>query len=581
VTQSGYVEKVVLVAGGATTDAKWTEVREVSKEAFLTFRSLQLPAANIQYLSPALFEDFDGDGMNDVDDSVGLLNLLFSIETWAADANQLLVYVIGEEQSNGVFRLSSSQFLSASDFDQMLDMYQVSNEVATVVLDFPGSGGYLPVISPTAGAQRTVVASCRTNRTHLLTEDLSFSKFYLNGLKAGSSVGDATEGAQKAILLASGNFFQKASIDDNGDGVPNEKGVDGVASDNIFVGMPFFSGQALPTIQAVLPETFLTNTTSLIVWADGVTDVDGVSNVWVHITPPTNDANTVSIELALTNVTSSTRWEQTYTDFSQAGPYAVTYFAEDGLSNVLARLQTLVVKTDSNNLVVTDPRAADLLEPDSDFSSATPINFPTTRYHTLSASDDSDWVKFYALPDLSYDFRVLPVSGGLDTRLEVYAEVSNGYPIFTNTVLSLLKTVDEFQSDGGEVLGLDFPESGWYYLKVSPAVINTTPPFVPSGYLLTSASQGLLAGITVVVREVGSGVALVGATSYWPPRSREGTASSISPILPNPITGCRWTREPTATPVFSALPASISPARYSPSSTAIRGESHPRNFRPS
>ena len=69
--------------------------------------------------------------------------------------------------------------------------------------------------------------------------------------------------------------------------------LDGQAAEERFIGSPFFTGADSPIIGEILPET-VTNTPSILLYAAGVSDADGISNVWIEITPPTNFAGNIS-----------------------------------------------------------------------------------------------------------------------------------------------------------------------------------------------------------------------------------------------------------------------------------------------
>ena len=64
------------------------------------------------------------------------------------------------------------------------------------------------------------------------------------------------------------------------------------------------------------------------------------------------------------------RWEEAYDGFDEAGLYAITFFAQDTLSNVSAGVQCRVLKTDTNNYIVSDAMFPSSFEPDDAETSA-------------------------------------------------------------------------------------------------------------------------------------------------------------------------------------------------------------------
>ena len=150
VKQSGYDERVILVAGGPTNLAHWARIDGLAQYAYRTFQARWLNDENICYLSAATNQDVNGDGTNDVDALVSLANLANAITDWAGSTNwggpadALTVYLIGEG-TNQTLRLNETEFLDAKSLNGWLNTFLVSNEQAkvNVIMDFSGSGRFL------------------------------------------------------------------------------------------------------------------------------------------------------------------------------------------------------------------------------------------------------------------------------------------------------------------------------------------------------------------------------------------------------------------------------------------------------
>ena len=486
VVQVGFLEKAILVAGGDASDTNtWPGVYSTARFAYQVLQSLLIAPSNIYVLSAGSITDWDGDGTNEVEDAATDDKVKTAIQEWGDDADQLTVYVIGANSyGDGSYQVSPTESVSAVQLDGWLDHFQRSNRTVNVILEFPGSGGFIPELIPPQDRQRYTIASSEANRQQVLTENISFSGFLLSGISQGESLGGATRRARQTIRNASGILRQKAMIDDTNNGIANEKNLDGVALLNRYIGSPFFTGGGLPNIAEVIPDRVLTNETSLLLWASGVSDADGISNVWVEITAPTNFSGAISTRLDLTNNLVDMRWEETYGGFTTPGIYILTYYAMDRLGNRSVGLQTQIIRTDTNNYELIPGIELDRFEPDNTFRNATYSDLPVNKVHTLHVSNDCDWVRFFAISNLIYDIETihLDTNSTIDTVIRIYREETSLFddPFAKPAWLKEL-TVDESGPEEGELAGLDFPTTGFYYVQVCHAV---DVEFDPGTYLL-------------------------------------------------------------------------------------------------
>ena len=275
-----------------------------------------------------------------------------------------------------------------------------------------------------------------------------------------------------------------------------------MASLTRYIGSPFFTGEDTPNIAKVMSETILSSSTnSLLLWASGVSDADGITNVWVEVTAPTNFSGAISTRLDLTNNLVNMRWEQSYDGFAIPGIYTLTYYAMDRLSNRSAGIQTQIIRTDTNNYELIPGTQLDKFELDDTFSNASYSDLPLTQIHTLHESNDCDWVKFFAVSNLMYDIETihLGTNPAIDTVLEIYKEKVPAFASPSSAPLVWMKTTDEFGHDQGELTGLNFPETGFYYVKVYQAPDSA---FDPGSYLLNIHIPSSQEGITVHVWDV-------------------------------------------------------------------------------
>jgi hypothetical protein len=471
VIQAGFDERMVLVSGGTTNDQQWVTTANMAATAYQTALARQLGKARIQYLSADSSQDLDGDGTNDVAAGSSVAALSQAITNWAAGANKLTVYLMGST-SNGLFRLNETETLAATDLDGWLDTFQSTNRSVIVVMDFNGSGSYIPSLAAPGGPERIVMASTKAGATSLRAAGgmVSFSEFLLSGIFDGQSLGTAFNAARDAIKNASGQVKQTPQLDDNGNGIPDQKNIDGLVAAQRYLGAAFVTGDDSPYIGAVVPDFVLTGTNQALLWAQDILDVAGISNVWCVITPPDYDGTGDLPQVNLTWNAGTSRYEALYTNFTKPGTYVCTFFAVDVNGVISAPRQTQVMN-------------ADAFEPDDSAAQATIFQLGDVEPHNFHSAVDEDWVKFYAPTGWLFEIDAQQLGTNSDVRLDLYYEQSDG-------TLASVDFVDDhgFGADVTESLTLDLKsgQSGWsegvYYVRVSSADTNRFGP--GSGYEL-------------------------------------------------------------------------------------------------
>ena len=469
VTQSSYNERMILVAGGPTNQANWTLINGLARYAYRTFQARGLNHEKICYLNAAPDGDVDGDGMDDVDALISLANLANAITNWARSADALTVYLLGDG-TNQILRLNETEVLDANSLNHWLNAFSISNEQAkvNVIMDFSGSGGFL---SDLAASNRICIASCRSNQPAIWAAEglVSFSRYFLSGLFEGDTLYQAYSSAGRAIRRATGSIRQRAQLDDNEDGLFNK--TDGSLARRRYIGVAFMTGADTPTIGDVTPDTVLTDTNALWLWASGVTDMDGISNVWCVVTPPSYDGGTnlESIDLVWTNA----RYEARYTNFSTGGVYVLTFQAVDSNGVVSLPLQAEVR---------TEVIASDVYEPDNTYREARLMAWNETQTnHNFHSSNDEDWVCFYAASNFIYEIETIQRGENVDTVLEVFYELADG--TLTNYTPEEERDITAVGQGEGEITWLYHPTPGRYYVRVSSGDPNAWG--VSSEYELT------------------------------------------------------------------------------------------------
>jgi len=458
VAQIGYDDRVILVAGGDTNSAAWPAIDYLTELAYDTFRLRLFTPDHIRVLSAAPWRDLDGDGSNDIAAVAGVASLNAALNQWARtnSTDRLTLYMIGESVTN-LLALNASECLSTNQLAAWLRDYQNTNPIpVTVVLDFSGAGAYLPSLGDPdlaetyPSATRIAIASARIGREALFSNNgvVSFTQYLLSGVISGQTLGDAYDAARRAIRRVSGSVRQSPQIDDNLNGEPNEKDLDGLLADATHIGSAFVTGADAPVIGTVnAPVVLAEPGMPVTLWAGEVAGMYAISNVWCVVTPPDFDAGGDLPAIRLEWDATSQRYQAVSTDFTQPGCYGLTFFAEDAVGELSHPVQSFVILPDA-------------YEPDNADTEAA-LYDGTFQVHTFLGDGDADWVRFYLVPDFTYDIETYHLTDNLDTVIDLYRQLEDG-------TLELLDHVDEEGSDAGEYTGLDFPSAGWYWARLSP-----------------------------------------------------------------------------------------------------------------
>jgi hypothetical protein len=455
VTQAGFDERVVLVAAGAVTNASWPTVDRLGRLAYHTFRTRWFEPGAVQYLSPVSPQELDGDGTNDVDGAPSLASLGAAITNWAMGSDKLTVYLIGDGGAGGALRLNATESLVPAELDYWLDVYQQSNAEACVVIDASFSGGFLPALRSDAEHPRVCVASCTGGQACNWGHEglVSFSQHFLTEVYNGTDIWDAFKRVRNSVRKLS-QRTQEPLLDDNGDGASTK--TDGDFARGRYIGTAFMTGADAPGIGAVTPSGLLVGTNRLVLWAETVTDLDGISNVWCFVTPPTYTGTGDLARIALDWAPAAQRYEAVYSNFTQPGSYVLTFQAQDRGGEISAPVQSEIL-------------TADAYEPDDTPLLAAPFDPGVPQLHNRHATNDEDWVVFYATAGTDFEIEAEQLGTNGDLVLDVFTQRPDG--TFTN-----LWRVDDYGAGEGEIestavdLAADPGLSpGLYYLRVSAA----------------------------------------------------------------------------------------------------------------
>jgi len=352
-------DKAIIIAGGGpyTGNNLWDATEMCANYAYRALTYQGYTKDTIYYLSSDKDLDLDGNGiLDDVDADATNASLQYAINTWAGDANNLLIYMVNHG-GNGTFRMSGAELLYATDLDAWLDTLQntLPGHV-TIIYDACESGSFLPYLLPPSGKQRYVAASSSLGEESIFVGNgtVSFSFLFWGHMFNGESFYNAFVNAKNSV---STTYNQTCQLDGNGNGIGNEKEDKDLAS-QLRIGNETKSAGDVPVIGAVAPAQTLNATTSALIYADQVIDADGISRVWAVITPPgysagTSDTPVTDLPTLDLSSVGNNRFEGTYTGFITAGAYNIAIFAMDRKGVLSLPVQTSVtVSTGSDCLTV-------------------------------------------------------------------------------------------------------------------------------------------------------------------------------------------------------------------------------------
>jgi streptogramin lyase len=343
--------KALIIAGGGPYPGNhlWDATQMCANFAYRTLTYQGFTKETISYLTSDTDLDLDNNGIaDDVDGDATGSNLHHALTEWASDAQDLFVYLV-DHGGNGTFRMSETETLSAQDLDSWLDQLQGSlSGTVTVIYDACESGSFLSSLTPPSGKERIVIGSTSPGESaYFVTQgSVSFSTYFWTQVFHGINVGDAFDVAGEAIGYTT--EFQHPLLDDTGNGIGNEP-EDGTLAQHTSLGSGTVIHGEAPVIARVSPDQTITGVSAALLWAEGVTDSDGIARVWAVIRPPhyhQGSSDNPIQELPSLDLmpVGGDRYEAIYEGFNSVGTYQIALYARDRIGNTsIPELTTLSV----------------------------------------------------------------------------------------------------------------------------------------------------------------------------------------------------------------------------------------------
>ena len=347
--------KAIIVAGGGpyTGNTLWDDTQASTNFAYRALNHQGFTKDTIYYLSSDTDLDLDGNGVaDDVDADCTCANLQAALETWGPahldglPTSDVVVYLCNHG-APGTFRMSGTDILAAADLAAWLDTLQAGiTGTLTVVIDACESGTF---VDDLAGSGRIVITSTSPGESayFVTTGTVSFSSYFWTQIFNGLSIGDSFTAAAQA--LGQTFTYQTPLLDDTGNGIANEP-ADGTIAATTYIGNGTRQWWEGPDIGAVSAPQSIDATATATLWADPVTDDDGIARVWAVIRTPDYEVESSSTPvIGLPSIdlmpAGGDRYEADYSAFTTEGTYDILIYARDRVGNTSEPQPTSVTVT--------------------------------------------------------------------------------------------------------------------------------------------------------------------------------------------------------------------------------------------
>ena len=462
--------KAIIVAGGgpdASGGLIWEETKTCANKAYNALILQGYEHDSIYYLT--------GETLNTQRDAdANYAALSYAINTWAADATQLIIFFVDHgRQEEFVIKEDGggTETLGAQELDSWMDNLQATMPgPLTFIYDACLSGSFIPYLTPPAGKERIVITGSSYEYAYFLENGLNSFSYHFWGktLINQGNLGDTFLDAQ--ALMQS---YQNPLIESNWDleGNSNESGDIQMAQGSIIRRGGYLYLGKHPSIGDISSPQIVSGTTSGTLWASGIIDADNVEAVIVppDVNPETSDIPITDLpSVLLTDPDDDHVFQGIYNGFDTQGTYTViikasadqgfySYVDESIITQSISAtpLYTAVTKTDGTQSI--EP---DTFEEDDVFASAhvIVINDNNPQAHNFHGIGDVDWVKFYGRQGEIYKIKANRLSVLCDVTIELF----DG-----DGITRIAGPVGSEGAGGAEYLEWTCPQDGVYFTKLS------------------------------------------------------------------------------------------------------------------
>jgi len=362
--------KAIIVAGGGPYKGNniWDDTLMNANFAYQSLTMQGFTKETIYYLNHEQNIDLDDNGENDdIDGLPTNINLEYAITNWAADTDNLVLYLV-DHGFTKLFQMSgmnipskarsisdeAGEMLTVDDLNEWLTIYEKkTNGKVILIYDACHSGSFLEPLSLSNNSgmnpqNRIIISSSKSDEPSIFAGQgsITFSSYFWTHISHGLNIGDSFNKAMNSMQFQG----QHACIDSNANGQPNEY-TDIAIAQSIHIGNGMKANEDAPIITGVSESQVIKNDTSATISVFGVHDSDGIVSVKAMIRPPVFDIESIdnpiknfpSIEFKLAAGDSySGDYVGVYDKFNISGTYDILIYATDKKLNMSPPVQTSV-----------------------------------------------------------------------------------------------------------------------------------------------------------------------------------------------------------------------------------------------
>jgi hypothetical protein len=290
--------------------------------AYRTLMAQGLTKARIDILSNDIYDDMDGNSINDDSTNLpSLENLQAAILNSSLETETLLIYLTGLS-GNTKFKINSSELLIPQQLDAWLDEFQQMTESKVVlIMDSDDAHEFMSQLTPLD--EDNFVRICSTSQNEnaaFLNKGLvSFSTYFWTEIMNGQNLLTAFSQSTQAISLTGLQTPQLIYAEPD-------------ALTTWFIGNGTSFGISSPVIQNTDEAHAIEYSQGVKLSIDNITDIDSIADAFAVILPPAVKEGNVSLfdlPVQVLSQTASQSFEACYTGFYAQGQHTILFYAMD------------------------------------------------------------------------------------------------------------------------------------------------------------------------------------------------------------------------------------------------------------
>ncbi|MEE9336893.1 MAG: 6-bladed beta-propeller [Methylococcaceae bacterium] len=374
-----FPQKAILLAGGGPSKGSyknliWNETRLLANKAHQAISSQGFEKDEVKYLTAGSTDsDVDGNKLNDDLETATLHSLQQAITIWAANATDVLIYLI-DHGGPGKFEINDHEVLTSAQLSTWVNQLDdIIPGKVTVIIESCQSGSFLPAL---AKQKRNLIASTNANQPAIISNKglNSFSYYFWSEISAGATLQEAFKTGRQGMSpqFVEGQA-QSAQLDSNGDTLFNASDYGDLANFCIGNCTKYYSSSQTeyvsdaPVILSVTESLTLEGTTSAELTMQ-INNRENITQAWVTIIPPDfrhqkTDEPVSELNKIPLKCDANQRCTTEYQGFDKPGDYQATFYAQN--INFQMAIPKSIIITQSDGLDDDSKKPGDTSAPSS------------------------------------------------------------------------------------------------------------------------------------------------------------------------------------------------------------------------